>query len=360
MPPEFGSSSQSSSGSGSSLATSNQGIGTINPAFLPLAQLFGIGTSVGEQGIGLGPGDAPIDGPPPTFVDPFQGLDAGGQARLLGEQGFTAGPNLASLGGLGGRGARTGAPGAPGAPGSGGPFGGGPSGFFAPGGGEFLSLDDAVARSTSDLRSTFDTEQSARTRRTSLPTTPSEDAFFGPDILQSIRDLAGGLDPSLNFDRAGFQGAGETALSTVRDLAETGGIGAARDQARQDFQDFTSSTLESLGVNLGLTGRDADSKAILAREAQRSTTALANTAQDRKLLASQLIPGLTSNLLGNETSALATDQALSPGGQALNLLLSLLGVNTGAQSVASSRATSESTNQGSGSSFNFGIPLSIG
>jgi hypothetical protein len=157
--------------------------------------------------------------------------------------------------------------------------------------------------------------------------------LFGPAQFEGLGDIFDPIQSPFEFNLGGLGTAAESGFGTLSEAAETGLIDPATELSRQLFGDFIADTQEQLGSQLGLGTGDSDFAAILAREAQRSSTELANLAQDRRLAASQALPSAAGALSSLEEAFRGVERGRDPSQQILNTLLNLGGLNLQGQSV---------------------------
>lgn len=158
---------------------------------------------------------------------------------------------------------------------------------------------------------------------------------FTPESFSDLGSLTNTLNP-VNFDLSQVQGYGQGAMSTLGEAAETGLIGPAQDLFGQLFNERVAGLQEQFG-GFGLNGNDTDFQAAALREAQLGSTQLADLAQNRRLQAAGMLPDSLMSILGLEGDARATERSRTAGGQQLELLMALGGMDTEATGTGTSR-----------------------
>jgi hypothetical protein len=171
--------------------------------------------------------------------------------------------------------------------------------------------------------------------------------LFGPSTFEPLKDL---FTPTSTpqHDPQDLFGASAAGLGTLTEAAETGLIDPAVELSQQLFGDFLNQTQEELGSQLGLGRGDSDFAAILGREAQRSSTELANLAQDRRLAASTGIQDQVAQAISAQDLIGQGVFANSDAGQILNRLLTIAGVNTQGQGTGTGSSSSKQASGGLG------------
>jgi hypothetical protein len=158
---------------------------------------------------------------------------------------------------------------------------------------------------------------------------------FTPESFGDLGSLTNTLNP-VNFDLSQIAGQGQGAMNTLGEAAATGLIGPAQDLFGQLFNERISGLQEQFG-GFGLGPNDSDFQAAALREAQLGSTQLADLAQNRRLQAAGMFPDSLAGILDLEGQARAAERGRTPGGQQLDLLMTLGGMDTEAGAVGTER-----------------------
>lgn len=177
---------------------------------------------------------------------------------------------------------------------------------------------------------------------TKLPSNILPNAFT-PESFSGLSGLTDTLNP-VEFDLNSLAGFGQGAINTIGEASQTGLIGPAQDLFGQLFNERISGLQEQFG-GFGLGPNDSDFQSAALREAQLGSTQLADLAQSRKLQASTALPGAIGDILGLEGASRATARARTPGGQQLELLLNLAGIQTESGNIGISKENSRSKSE---------------
>ena len=170
-------------------------------------------------------------------------------------------------------------------------------------------------------------------------------SLFNSSDFRSLGDIFQPTNSGFEFDVPQLGRAVQGGFDTLTEASQTGLIDPAVNLSRQLFGDFVNDTQEQLGSQLGIGTGDSDFGAILGREAQRSSTELGNLAQERRLAASQALPGAAGGLASLEEMFRDLGRGRDPGQQSLETLLKMGGISTQGQGVGNSKQ----------SSFNLGL-----
>ena len=154
------------------------------------------------------------------------------------------------------------------------------------------------------------------------------DTLFGPDTFAGLGDIFEPTDSGARFDLPELRDASLSGLNTLTEAADTGLIDDATALSQQLFGDFTADTVERFGSEFGLNPGDSDLGAILAREAQRSSTELGNLAQDRRLGAATALPSAVGATGSLESLFEDLERQRDPAQQMLNQLMQIAGLST--------------------------------
>jgi hypothetical protein len=171
--------------------------------------------------------------------------------------------------------------------------------------------------------------------------------LFSPESLDPLQEILGRRDAGFAVDPGQLGGAVSGALGTFGEATQTGLIDPAVELSRTLFQEeFLPAANETFGTQFGIGPGDSDFNAAVAREGSRRSAELADTAQDRRLLASSQLGDLGRSLFGLEEASRQNQLARTEGGQLLDLLLTLGGVNTQGQVTGVSQATASNKHKG--------------
>jgi len=172
-------------------------------------------------------------------------------------------------------------------------------------------------------------------------------SLFNSSDFRSLGDIFQPINGGFEFNVPQLGRAVQGGFDTLTEASQTGLIDPAVNLSRQLFGDFVNDTQEQLGTQLGIGTGDSDFGAILGREAQRSSTELANLAQERRLAASQALPGAAGQVASVEDIFRELGRGRDPGQQSLQTLLQLGGLSTQGQGVGTSSGSNRSFGIGS-------------
>ena len=172
-------------------------------------------------------------------------------------------------------------------------------------------------------------------------------SLFSQGDFRSLGDIFEPTRSGFEFNTNQLGQAAQGGFDTLTEASQTGLIDPAVNLSRQLFGDFVNDTQEQLGSQLGIGTGDSDFGAILGREAQRSSTELGNLAQERRLAASQALPGAAGGLASLEEMFRDLGRGRDPGQQSLETLLKLGGLSTQGQGVGVSSGSNRSLGIGS-------------